>query len=129
MIEKTGQSPSRKLDQLLLRFPDGLRAKLTTAARANHRTLTAEIVQRLQTSLLADEFGKLEREEEREFTKYAGKVEALDAKIKQGWDEVIKDAVSQAQAKFDETFTEQLRRAIKETIEDVLDRWEIRKGN
>jgi hypothetical protein len=43
--------PSQKLDQFLLRLPDGMRDQIAAAARSNNRTMTAEIVWRLQASL------------------------------------------------------------------------------
>lgn len=43
-------SPSRKLDQLLIRLPDGMRQKLEAAAQTNHRSVTAEVVARLEAS-------------------------------------------------------------------------------
>jgi len=36
--------PSQALDQFLLRFPTGLRDKIGAAARANNRSMTAEMV-------------------------------------------------------------------------------------
>jgi hypothetical protein len=46
--------PSQRLDQFLLRLPDGMRDRIETAARSNNRTMTAEIVSRLQASLDAE---------------------------------------------------------------------------
>jgi Arc-like DNA binding domain len=40
--------PSRELDQFLLRLPDGMRDQIAAAAKANNRTMTAEIVSCLQ---------------------------------------------------------------------------------
>ena len=45
--------PSRGLDKFVLRLPDGMREKIGVAARNNKRTMTAEIVQRLEASFLA----------------------------------------------------------------------------
>ena len=42
--------PSRGLDKFVLRLPDGMRDKIGVAARNNKRTMTAEIVQRLEAS-------------------------------------------------------------------------------
>ena len=42
--------PSRGLDKFVLRLPDGMRDKIGVAARANKRTMNAEIVQRLEAS-------------------------------------------------------------------------------
>lgn len=45
--------PSAKLDQYIVRFPDGMRDALKRAAEANGRSMNAEIVHRLETSLYA----------------------------------------------------------------------------
>ena len=48
--------PSRGLDKFVLRLPDRMRDKIGVAARANKRTMNAEIVQRLEASFAsADE--------------------------------------------------------------------------
>lgn len=41
----------RDSDKFMLRFPDGMRDRLKEAAKANNRTMNAEIVARLQDSL------------------------------------------------------------------------------
>ena len=43
-------TPSRKLDQYIVRFPDGMRDLLKEAAEANNRSMNAEIVARLEDS-------------------------------------------------------------------------------
>lgn len=43
-------SPSRKLDQYIVRFPDGMRDRLKDIAAANNRSLNAEIIARLERS-------------------------------------------------------------------------------
>ena len=43
-------SPSRKLDQYIVRFPDGMRDRLKDEALKNKRSLNAEIVARLEAS-------------------------------------------------------------------------------
>ncbi|WP_425909044.1 Arc family DNA-binding protein [Nitrobacter sp. TKz-YC02] len=48
MVQDT---PSRKLDQYIVRFPDGMRDRLKDAAAANKRSLNAEIIARLEASL------------------------------------------------------------------------------
>ena len=53
--------PSRELDQFLLRLPDGMRDRIAAAAKSNNRTMTAEIVSRLQVSLDADDVIVLKR--------------------------------------------------------------------
>lgn len=44
---------SRHADKYIVRFPDGMRNKLKAEAKANNRTLNAEIVARLAASLVA----------------------------------------------------------------------------
>ena len=41
-------TPSRKLDQYIVRFPDGMRDQLKEAAKENNRSLNAEIIARLE---------------------------------------------------------------------------------
>ena len=48
-------TPSRKLDQYIVRFPDGMRDQLKKAAKENNRSLNAEIIARLE---LASSFEK-----------------------------------------------------------------------
>ena len=43
--------PSDKLDQYIVRFPDGMRERLKQAAAENKRSLNAEIIARLEQSL------------------------------------------------------------------------------
>ena len=47
--------PSTTLDKFLLRLPEGMRDVISAAAKTNKRTMTAEIVLRLQNSLAAEE--------------------------------------------------------------------------
>ena len=46
------QYPSEKLDQYMLRFPDGMRDQLKFEAAKNGRSLNAEIILRLEDSLI-----------------------------------------------------------------------------
>lgn len=43
-------TPSRKLDQYIVRFPDGMRDRLKQEAAKNNRSLNAEIIARIQQS-------------------------------------------------------------------------------
>lgn len=43
-------TPSRKLDQYIVRFPDGMRDRLKAVAAENGRSLNAEIIARLEAS-------------------------------------------------------------------------------
>ena len=48
-------SPSRHLDQFLVRFPDGMRDRIAEVAKANGRSMNAEIVHRLGESLIGSD--------------------------------------------------------------------------
>lgn len=50
-------TPSRKLDQYIVRFPDGMRDRLKETAARNNRSLNAEIISRLEDSFVFDDFG------------------------------------------------------------------------
>lgn len=47
--------PSDKLDQYMVRFPDGMRDRLKQAAADNNRSLNAEIIARLAASFITIE--------------------------------------------------------------------------
>ncbi|ASC63596.1 hypothetical protein B9P52_04495 [Achromobacter denitrificans] len=51
--EKT-HFPSDRADKFMLRFPDGMRDQIAELAKANGRSMNAEIIQRLQISLVSD---------------------------------------------------------------------------
>ena len=42
--------PSRVAEQFVVRFPDGMRGRIAEAAKANNRSMNAEIVARLQST-------------------------------------------------------------------------------
>ena len=44
-------SPSRRLEQYIVRFPAGMRDRLKDIAASNNRSLNAEIISRLERSL------------------------------------------------------------------------------
>jgi hypothetical protein len=44
------EPPVHSLEKFVLRLPEGMRDKIGVAARANKRTMNAEIVQRLEAS-------------------------------------------------------------------------------
>lgn len=48
---KDTKPPSRTADQFVVRLPDGMRDQIAEAAKANNRSMNAEIVARLQESL------------------------------------------------------------------------------
>ncbi len=50
LASKQMSSTSRFSDKFLVRLPQGMRDRLAEAARANGRSMTAEIAQRLQAS-------------------------------------------------------------------------------
>lgn len=47
--------PSRVAEQFVVRFPDGMRGRIAEAAKANNRSMNAEIVARLERSFTAGE--------------------------------------------------------------------------
>lgn len=50
--------PSDVADKFLLRLPDGMREELKSAAKANNRTMNAEIVARLQSTFVPGGHGQ-----------------------------------------------------------------------
>lgn len=46
-------APSRHLDKIMVRLPDGMRPKLSQLARSNHRSVNAEVVYHLEKVLAA----------------------------------------------------------------------------
>lgn len=50
MEKKPQDSASRDADKYIVRFPDGMRERIAEAAKANNRSMNAEIVARLQAS-------------------------------------------------------------------------------
>lgn len=50
-------STGRDSDKFMLRFPDGMRDRLKEAAKANNRTMNAEIIDRLDRSFAAIDMG------------------------------------------------------------------------
>lgn len=56
-MEKTKKSPFVQAgEKYLIRFPDGMRARVAEAAKANNRSMNAEIVARLEASLAQDAY-------------------------------------------------------------------------
>lgn len=49
--DKMGRRPSEAQDKFIVRLPDGMRDQLKAAAEANNRTMTAEVVARLRSTL------------------------------------------------------------------------------
>jgi hypothetical protein len=47
--------PSEAADKLLIRFPEGMRAKIEKSAKAAGRSMNAEVIARLEKTLAADE--------------------------------------------------------------------------
>ena len=53
-----GRPPSDAQDKFIIRLPDGMREQLSDAAKANERTMTAEVVARLRDSLKQGDLGQ-----------------------------------------------------------------------
>ena len=48
-------SPSRLADKFMVRFPEGMRDRLAAAARANRRSMNAELIIHLEAALAASD--------------------------------------------------------------------------
>jgi len=53
-------SNSRESDKFVVRLPDGLRDRITTLAKKNHRSMNSEIVHRLERSMVSTELCALQ---------------------------------------------------------------------
>jgi predicted DNA-binding protein len=51
MARKAAKPPGRGSDQFVIRFPEGMRDRLAKVAAANGRSMNAELVHRLETSM------------------------------------------------------------------------------
>ena len=51
MKQPKPEYPSRKLDQFVIRLPDGMREQLAETAKQNNRSMNSEIVARLENFL------------------------------------------------------------------------------
>lgn len=56
--------PSEQQDRMIVRFPDGMRDKIAELAKANGRSMNAEVVGRLQRSFAFDPGSQVAKEEE-----------------------------------------------------------------
>lgn len=94
-------TPSRKLDQYIVRFPQGMRDRLKTAAAANKRSMNAEIISRLEMSFDVDP-------EE-------NPLQFRDRILAGGADDVGKDNAPA------DVLTAQLQKAVREAIRETID--------
>lgn len=69
-MKPRSEYPSEQADKFLVRFPAGMRDKITAVAKANGRSMNSEIIARLEASL-----------DHRDPEDAAGEVEALTATI------------------------------------------------
>lgn len=53
-VAMTQDTPSRSLDKVIVRLPDGMRDRIREAAEKNNRSMNAEIVSRLEASFSMD---------------------------------------------------------------------------
>ena len=51
----TDKYSSRTADKFVIRLPDGMRTRIEDVAKQNHRSMNAELVRRIEHSLLEDE--------------------------------------------------------------------------
>jgi hypothetical protein len=54
MNKKPQDGGSRLADKYIVRFPEGMRARIAESAKANKRSMNAEIIARLEASFLSD---------------------------------------------------------------------------
>jgi hypothetical protein len=54
-MRKPRKPPGRGSDQFVLRFPDGMRDRITRSARENGRSINSEIISRLEKSYEDDD--------------------------------------------------------------------------
>lgn len=71
-------SPSDQQARYLLRLPDGLRGQIEASAKANNRSLNAEIISRLERSFDLDD-GLTELDEG--FTDHEKRIDRLEAQV------------------------------------------------
>ena len=53
-VAMTQDTPSRSLDKVIVRLPDGMRDRIREAAEKNNRSMNAEIVSRLDNSFMQE---------------------------------------------------------------------------
>lgn len=54
--DRPSRGPARDLDKIMVRLPDGMRDRLSDAAKANNRSVNAEVVVRLEESFKRENF-------------------------------------------------------------------------
>lgn len=102
-------SKSRKLDQYIVRFPDGMRDRLKDEAENNNRSLNAEIVARLERY---DDLPKIVRDYERaeqDLYKEQAKVRGLQIELE----------AAQAALADQKNVTAMLRQLLKENLDEA----------
>lgn len=67
--------PSEQQDRFIIRLPDGMRDKLAVVAKANGRSMNAEIVSRLEQTLQTDE------ETEASLADHEKRIDQLEAQV------------------------------------------------
>ncbi|MBL1438333.1 MAG: Arc family DNA-binding protein [Rhodobacteraceae bacterium] len=55
--------PSDKLDQFMIRLPDGFRAKIKEAAKRNRRSMNGEIIHQLEVVFFPEQEAELEKQQ------------------------------------------------------------------
>jgi plasmid stability protein len=68
-------------DQYMLRFPDGMRERLKQIAAENNRSLNAEIIARLETTLAGEQTAAKQPMTPELFNRLFSRIDALEAKI------------------------------------------------
>lgn len=77
----TKPPPSRTADQFVVRFPDGMRDRIADAAKANNRSMNAEIVARLEESFSSAGASERVRELEAMAEQHAAVINAMGGEL------------------------------------------------
>ena len=110
-----------KNEKILLRLPDDLRATLKIAATANSNTLTAEIVSRLEQSVLIDRIALAEEAIGKTDMEAAAKSMPYMEKIKSISEEFVRKAKRDVMV-IEQATEGKIRTIIEQTVNEAFDR-------
>lgn len=124
-------TPSRKLDQYIVRFPDGMRDRLKKAAAENKRSLNAEIVARLDGYEFAKiAISNLEKERDKAVklqiiaehrAEQAEKLLAIAREQNESWSKIFTNAAEKQVAGEKELDVKNVLDAMRDELHQLLD--------
>lgn len=82
--------PSETQDRYIVRFPEGMRDKIAETAKANGRSMNAEIVARLQSSYITDDEHKAKEDAQLDELFLARLDARLDAMLERKYGKIIR---------------------------------------